>query len=218
MQTTIQIGGKFIRLDVYEPHGPNPHPAMLLLHGAGGNAGFWLDQLTPPIAKAGVAVYAVHYFDRTDTIRAEMQMITDGVHVPLWLDTIRQALAYIAHRPTVDPRRIALVGISLGAFLSLAIATQPGTPAIKAIVEVSGGLVPPYSADATSAYPPTLILHGDADTVVTVGHAHALDGLLANLRVAHEMHIFRGETHWFTEGAQFRILTATANFLGRHLR
>jgi carboxymethylenebutenolidase len=217
MQTTLVIGGKTIRLDAFEPRTPNPHPAVLLLHGAGGNADYWLDRLTPAIARAGIAVYAIHYFDRTGTTRAELPMFTDGIHVPLWLDTIRQAIAHIAQRPAVDPGRVALVGVSLGAFLSLAVATQPETPKIKAIVEISGGLVEPYAEDATPAFPPTLILHGDADTVVAVSHAHTLDALLTRLNVFHEVHIFRGETHWFTEGAQLRIFAATAQFLGSHL-
>ena len=217
MQTTLQIGGKSIRLYTFEPRTPNPHPALLLLHGAGGNAEFWLDQLAPPIARAGVAVYAVHYFDRTATTRADLLTISDGIHVPLWLATVREALTYIAARSTVDPTRIALVGISLGAFLSLAVATQPETPPIQAIVEVSGGLVPPYDANATSAFPPTLILHGDADTVVSVNHAHALDARLRHLNVAHQIHIFRGETHFFSDATRLRILTETATFLGHHL-
>jgi carboxymethylenebutenolidase len=217
MQTTLSIGGKHIRLDAFEPHTSAPHPALLLLHGAGGNADYWLDQLTPVIARLGIAVYAVHYFDRTGTIRADLQTLSDGLHVPLWLATIRDALVHIAARPGVNPSRIALVGISLGGFLSLALATLPDTPAIKAIVEISGGLVPPYDANATPEFPPTLILHGDADTVVSVTHAHQLDAKLTQLNVAHDMHLFRGETHWFTQAAQLRILAATADFLGRHL-
>ena len=217
MQSILAIGGKQVRLDIYEPNTPGPHPAILLLHGAGGNAEYWLDRLTPAIARAGIAVYAVHYFDRTDTVRADLRMFSDGVHIPLWLDTIRQTLAHIAARPTVDLKRIALVGISLGAFLSLALATMPETTPVKAIVEISGGLVPPYEDSSTPSFPPTLILHGDADTVVTVAHAHNLDARLTSLNVPHETHILRGETHWFTGAAQLRIFAATADFLTRHL-
>ena len=217
MQTTLTIGDRSIRFDTFEPRTANPHPAILLLHGAGGNAEFWVGRFTPPISRAGVAVYALHYFDRTGTIRADLPTINDGIHVPLWLSTIRDALSYIAQRPNVDASRIGLVGISLGAFLSLAVATLPDTPPIKAIVEVSGGLVPPFAANATHYFPPTLILHGDADTIVPVAQARALSTLLAQLDVTHEMQIFRGETHWFTDTGQMRILTATAKFLGSHL-
>ena len=217
MQTTFVSGGKSIRLDVFEPHSPRPQPAILLLHGAGGNTNFWLDQLTPAIAHFGVAVYAVHYFESTGTLRADFQTLSDGIHVPLWLATIRDAIAHIAKRPNVDPRRIALVGISLGAFLSLAVATLPDTPPIKAIADISGGLVAPYDANATANFPPTLILHGDADSVVPISHAHELDVLLTRLNVAHEIQIFRGEGHWFSSAAQMRILAALAAFFGRHL-
>ena len=217
MQTTLQIGGKSVRLDLYEPRSEGPRPAILLLHGAGGNTGYWLDGLAPLLARAGIAAYAVHYFDRTGTIRADPRTLSDGVHVPLWLDTIRETLVELSRRPTVDAKRIALVGVSLGAFLSLAVATDPGTPRIRAIVDVSGGLVPPYEAAATAAFPPTLILHGDADTVVSVSHAHALDVRLNALKVEHPVHIFPGEGHWFSDGAQMRILAYASGFLARHL-
>src|SRR5580698_4176493 len=112
MQTTLLLGGRRIRLDYFEPKHANHHrlPAVLFLHGSGGGIDYWLERVVPLLAPAGVAVFALHYFDRTDTLRADLLTLADGVHVPLWLETIRETIAHIAEHPAVDPTRIALVG------------------------------------------------------------------------------------------------------------
>ncbi len=211
---TFLSGGKPIRLHVTRPSTPGPHPAIVLLHGSGGGVSFWLDRIAPMLSRLGVLVFAVHYFDRTGTDRATPAMLSDGVHVPLWLGTVRDVLAHIRSQPGVDPRRIALVGVSLGAFLSLALGVESG---IRAIVDISGGLVPPYDVQVTPSFPPTLIVHGDADTVVPVSLAHALKARLTALHVQHEQLILPGEGHWFSAPSQLRILGAVASFLGREL-
>ncbi len=215
MQFTFPSGGRPIRLTATEPATPN-HPAILLLHGAGGNIDFWLDRISPFIARLGIAVYAVHYFDRTGTQRADAALLSDGRHVPLWLETISDTLTHIAQRPNVDAHRIALVGISLGAFLALALGAE-NPSRIRALVDVSGGLVPPYDSEATKAFPPTLILHGDSDTVVPVAHARNLDATLTCLAVPHTLSILQDEGHWFSPAAQARILGAVACFLNEYL-
>ena len=207
--------GKAVRIDGAEPATTGAHPALVLLHGAGGNTDFWLERIAPLVARLGVAVYAVHYFDRTGTTRADPAMLSDGKHVPLWMEAVRDALKAIAARPGVDANRVALVGISLGAFLSLALAAEGLR--IKAIVEISGGLVPPYEALASRAFPPVLIVHGDRDTVVPVAMAHALETTLKKLGVAHKTEILAGEGHWFSSPAQARILAAVAAFLAQQL-
>jgi len=218
---TFQSGGRSVRLAAYEPlSAPSrskPVPAILLLHGAGGNVDFWLGRVAPLVNRAGVAVYAAHYFDRTGTERASPAHLADGIHVPQWLGTAGDALTVIAARPTVDRERIALLGISLGAFLSLALGTQLPAGTIRAIVEISGGLVPPFEHAATSAFPPTLIVHGEADTVVPVAHAHSLAERLKKLSVEHQQKLLPGEGHWFSAAAQDSILQAVALFLATHL-
>lgn len=214
-------GGKPIRLHTIAPPSPSGKlPAVILLHGSGGNIGFWLDRIAPFISLAGVSVFAPHYFERTGTTRADAQTILDGHHFPLWLETIADAVSHVAAQPTIDPSRIALLGVSLGAFLAIALAAQAPTPqtrALKAIVEISGGLPGPYTTALTARFPPTLILHGEADTIVPVSEAHKLDHALTSARVPHQSHLFPGEGHWFSLSAQQAILRDTAIFLSRHL-
>ena len=210
-------GGKSIRMNVQEPAGAGPFPAIVLVHGAGGNVDFWLGRIAPAVTRMGIAVYAVHYFDRTGTVRADAVAVRDEVMGRAWLGTVRDAVEWVAARPKVNAKRLALLGISLGAYLSLALGAEDGTKDVRAIVDVSGGLAAPHDVTAKKDFPPTLIVHGGADTVVPVSEAHAIDAVLTRLGVAHEKLILAGEGHWFSAGAQLRILAAVAGFLGKHL-
>lgn len=225
MHTTFRSGDKDIRISLHEPPGISSHPAIILMHGAGGNVTYWVEHLAPQLNEAGVALYAPHYFDRTGTVRADYQTIIDGIHVPQWIDVLDGALRFAAARPSVDPERVAVIGVSLGAFLSLGFAAElsaSASPAerlrIRALVEISGGLVSPYIEKATKNFPPTLILHGAADEVVPARHAHELDALLTKLGVAHETRVLAGEGHWFSNSAQIPLLLAVAGFLSGHLQ
>src|ERR1700710_2113224 len=109
--TSFTSGGTTIRLQEIVPPGSGPFPAILLLHGSGGNISFWLDRIAPFISRLGVALYAGDYFERTGTVRADPATILDGYHVPLWLETVSDALESMAGNAKVDPRRIALLGI-----------------------------------------------------------------------------------------------------------
>jgi carboxymethylenebutenolidase len=223
MQSAFPSGGQSIRITIHEPAAARaPWPAIVLLHGSGGNIERWNENLAPQLVALGIAVYAPHYFDRTGTVRADLTAITDGKHVPLWLDTLDAALRWVATRPGVDANRIALVGTSLGAFLALSHAAIVSSlphpqPALRCLVDLSGGLPEPYRAQATSRFPPTLILHGDADDIVPITFAHDLDQLLTQLHVPHETRILPHEGHWFSGSGQMQLLLAVAAFLRKHL-
>jgi carboxymethylenebutenolidase len=214
MQTFLS-GAVPIRLQSYKPDIAGSHPALILFHGAGGNVDRWLQYIAPAINALGIALFAVHYFDRTKTLRADPAMIQDGIHFPLWLATATDALSHIGSMPDVDPRRIALIGISLGAFLSLALATE--AKPIRAVIDISGGLAEPWSSRATPAFPHTLILHGEADTTVPVSFARHLDHMFTRLEVRHRTMILPNEGHWFSPAAHLRILSTVSAFLRSHL-
>jgi dipeptidyl aminopeptidase/acylaminoacyl peptidase len=216
---TILSGGKPLRLlsaaPVSRPAGPAP--AILLLHGAGGNVGYWFSRVAEPLTQVGCFVFAVHYFDRTGTQRAGPAELADGVHVLAWLEAVRDTVQHLAADPRIDPSRVGLIGISLGGFLSLSLAATLPRPGIRAVAEISGGLIPPWREQATTAFPPTLLLHGDRDTIVPVAQAYDLAARLARLGVEHETVILPGESHWFTPAAEARLLELATGFLARHL-
>jgi predicted esterase len=216
MQTRFTSNGNPVTLESFIPASDKPIPAVLILHGSGGNTGFWLERIAPFTKHLNLALFAVHYLEATGDLRAQPSQLTDGIHVPLWLEAARQALLLIAENSAVDVKRIALLGISLGAFMSLSLATDLTLP-IASIIDISGGLVPPWDAKVTSDFPPTLILHGDRDTVVPVSHAHALDALLTRHNVPHQTRLLSGEGHFFSGPAQLQLLAAIPPFLAKHL-
>lgn len=227
MATHLQFNvfGTPIRTYAQEPSSADtPQAAIVLLHGAGGNIDFWTSRFAPLLQQAGVALYAPHYFDSTQTSYADFATITDGVHAPRWLEVIDAALHFAAGRPGIDPSRVVLAGISLGGFLSLATAARLSASPhaadrrrLKAVIEISGGLVEPYSSEATSSFAPTLILHGAQDNIVPVSHAQTLDRKLTQLDVAHRTEILPNEGHWFSSASLPRMLLAVSSFLQEHI-
>ncbi len=212
---TFRSGSATIHIDQLEPVTPGSDPALLVLHGSGGAASYWMDRFSPMLNQAGLALYAPHYFDKTETHRATTEIILDGRHFVAWLTAVQDALSYVAGRPSVDSSRIGVLGISLGGFLAVALGIED--PRIRSVVELSGGVPLGWEDRLQSNMPPTLILHGAHDNIVPVSEAYKLQTLLEERRVPHEIEIFPKETHWFSGPAQFQLLLHAADFLHRRL-
>ncbi len=122
---TIPSGDVALTSELLTPAGAGPFPLVLALHGCGGlytkrNAQLtardrdWSDRFVA----AGFAVLLLDSF----TGRGVRQICT-GEHPPvtpkLRADDVRNALIWLAQRPEVDAKRIALVGWSHGAMTLL---------------------------------------------------------------------------------------------------
>lgn len=189
-------------------------PAVLLLHGADGLTfaeGYRLAART--IAALGYHVAFVHYLDRTSDRRVAYTRLRQDF--PLWAETVRDAVAWLADQPGIDAQRLGIVGISLGA--ALAFTTAMTEPRVRAIVDYFGPL-PDELARERPRLPPTLILHGSADAIVPVSHARALERLLLEQGTAHEIKIYEGQGHGLTGPAQLDAAARVARFLGQHLQ
>jgi dienelactone hydrolase len=211
-QLTFPTGGKSIRVDAYLPESNGDKlPAVIALHGAGGGVA-GMDKSAALLAEQRFAVYVLHYFDRTETTYADKPTILRNF--PVWMKTLWDTVSFVEKQPAVDANRIALLGFSLGAYLSLANASIDGR--VKAVVEFFGGL-PREMKLFMRRLCPTLILHGEADPTVPVSEAHNLQQLLADKGIPYEIKIYPGAGHGFENEIWRDAGLRTLQFLQKHL-
>jgi len=195
-QLTFENGGKTIRLDAYLPDAPTaPLPAVVALHGAGGNVA-GMERYASALAAQGFGVYVLHFFDRTGTESADKPTILRNF--PVWMKTLWDAISFVETQLQVDRERIALLGFSLGAYLSLA--NSAIDPRVKVVVEFFGGM-PKEMNLFMRRLCPVLILHGENDQTVPVEEAYNLQKLLEKKKIPYEMKIYPGVGHGFEDAA-----------------
>ncbi len=210
-QLTFESGGKTVRLDAYLPEGATSLPAVIALHGAGGDA-TGSGKFASLLSEQGFAVFVLHYFDRTGTEYADKPTILRNF--PIWMKTLWETVSFVEKQPAVDRERIALLGFSLGAYLSLANSSIDGR--VKVVVEFFGGL-PREMKLFMRRLCPTLILHGDADPTVPVEEAYNLQRLLEEKGIAYEIKIYPGEGHGFENEILRDAALRALHFLQKHL-
>lgn len=191
--------------------GEGRRPAVILLHGADGlfqrqSYAF----ASRALSAQGYTVLFPHYFGGHGEPGSY-----DEIHrrYRQWLATLKGVLDTAVADPAIDPRRVALVGVSLGGALALSLAARES--GVRAVVSYFG--FRPQDLDETRPRAPTLILHGKADRVVPVANADRIEALLRARGVPVEKRIYPGEGHGFSPAAQLDAASRTADFLGRHL-
>lgn len=204
-------GGVPIGVEWFPAEASGPAPAVLLLHGADGLT--YADRYRIAgglIAASGYHVALVRYLDRTGERRVDYGTLRQ--RYPVWAATIRDGLPWLGRQPGVDPGRLGIVGVSLGAALALTVAANDRR--VKAVVSTSG----PLPDGLSGRLPPTLILHGEADRLVPVSNARAVARLLEEAGTPHEIQIYPGAGHTLSGMAQLDAASRIAAFLDRHLR
>ena len=180
--------------DLLVPDGPGPHPAVVLLHGSKGWRPGYVE-IARRFTEVGFAALVLDYYAQiggADNLSEECLQKWDG-----WRQAVRDASVYLRSQPSVDGSRIALVGISRGAFLAVSVAAS--IPSVVAVVDYYGGRGDGAHAPEVEVggLPPVLIIHGEADTVVPVSFAHELKAAVLDAGGEVEMHLFPGEEHGF---------------------
>ena len=116
-----------LKLDAYVPSGRGPHPAVIIVHGGGWEAGDRVTYATPvfaPLARAGFAWFSIDY------------RLTPQVRHTDQLDDLREAIRFVrrsARRFKVDPNRVAILGESASGQMVAQIATESPTEVAAAV-------------------------------------------------------------------------------------
>jgi carboxymethylenebutenolidase len=172
-----------------------------------------LDPFAGQASLFGVHVFVPHYFERTGHTWVSPSQIEQ--YFLAWFETLQNAVDFVATQHGIDVNRIGLLGFSLGAYLSLALATQDLR--IAAVAELFGGLAEHFLPHA-SKLPPVLILHGSKDPVVPVERAYELEHTLQQHKIPYGMHIYPDQGHVFQGFAQLDAMRRIAGFFGRYLK
>jgi carboxymethylenebutenolidase len=214
--TTYESRGKTIGIERFEPRASGKHPVAVVLHGSGGVAigGFMFRNLARELASQGYLVVMPHYFDRTGTV-PPVTRETMVENFRSWVETVADASSYALGLPNAEPGEVALVGFSLGGYLSLA--TSTFDPRVKVVVDYFGGLPEPLT-DRADKLPPTLILHGDSDTIVPVSEASRVEELLKANHIPFEKKIYEGAGHGFFGASSKDATGRVVKFLGKHMK
>jgi pimeloyl-ACP methyl ester carboxylesterase len=140
----------------------------------------------------------------------------------LALTEIRHALDYLGELAAVDPQRLAIVGYSLGSYLSVVAAAED--PRVRALVLASGGDLPdetPFASLVRAAADPLravrkfggrplLMVNGRYDRTITAAQAQRL---YHAAREPKEIHWYNGG-HWPPPSA----IDFAADWLAAHSR
>ncbi|MFC7589282.1 alpha/beta hydrolase family protein [Nonomuraea antimicrobica] len=127
---TFDSGGATLLGVLHVPSGPGPHPVVVVLHGFPGNErNFDLAQV---LRRAGYAALVFHYRGSWGVGGSWSwgNVLQDAAAV---VTGLRDPDVVAAHR--LDPRRVALVGHSLGGFTALM--TAAADPSVAAVASVS---------------------------------------------------------------------------------
>lgn len=169
---------------------PRPLPAAVLLHGFASRKEQMTETAGLALARHGVASLAIDlplHGSREQTFQS-LSLQSPLTLVNKWRRATHEAeaaVSYLAEHRDIDPDRLAIVGYSLGAFISVAVAAKDAR--ITAIVLASGGDLPastPFAglvravADpiraARSLRRPLLMLNGRYDRTIEPEQAERL--------------------------------------------
>jgi dienelactone hydrolase len=224
-QVSVASRGGDVQVRCYSVPGAGALPAVVLLHGASGFGPFsrHYESYAESLAAAGFRTCAVLYYSASDSrVLAEGSQTEKsalfGKRFMAWVATINDVVDGLSKLPIVEPESLGILGFSQGAYLAVGVA---GTNRrIKALAEFYGGFPGPLENQITQL-PPTLIVHGESDTVIPVQEAYVMEAAAKLRTTSVATKVYTGAGHGFDVPAGDPNAVAarkeTIDFFVRHL-
>ncbi len=205
---------------IYYPEERGPLPAVLVLPMAGSVVSGGADMVAQKLARGGYVSRAVSYGERTSGA-----VLRDPVRLAKLEQVVQNGMQSLQGQPGVDPRRIGVIGFSLGGFFAARLAsTVEGSVPNAAVIYYGMYEIPDEIAKLKI---PLLVLQGDADSNrVFVDNALAMQKVALEYHTPLELVLYRGADHGFdipNSPVYDPISTAdawkrTISFLDRHVK
>ncbi len=189
-------GGQPVDVYACAPDSKQPGPAVILIHGAEVHgAGYHnMEQVCGDLAAQGYYAEMIEYYaPGEEVVPGEQEKIRQSFVG--WVKKLHDGLNALGHNPAVDPKRVGVMGYSLGAMLALSLGAR-FSDQIAAIVDYYG-MVPPSVREQAATMPPTLIIHGGKDRLVVAKQAQELDKILTDAGRPHQLKLYPEAEHAF---------------------
>ena len=184
-----------------KPSGPGPFPAVIISHGAGGNATGYGRAIARVMVEWGMACIATNYTHAGGVPIGSPGTSSDAGASAANVQRARQGLEILRGLGDVDMTRVALHGHSMGAFVTSATAGAHPT-LFRAASHTAGGMAPdffpglaPSEAQVAGIRAAYQMHHGDRDRVVPLLADELLAAALRARGVEHELVVYPGADH-----------------------
>lgn len=178
---------------------PGPQaPLVFLIHDWDG-LGEYEVKRAAMLAEMGYAVFAADLFGagvRPATMEERRQRTGELYADRARMRALMQGALAVAQGKGANTRNAVAMGYCFGGTAVLELGRSGAD--FKGFVSFHGGLETPAGQDYAKAKGQFLVLHGSADTAVTLAHFAALAGELEAAGLKHEMVTYGGAPHAFT--------------------
>jgi dienelactone hydrolase len=186
---------------LFKPSGNGPFPAVIISHGAGGNANGYSRAIARVMVGWGLVCIATNYTHAGGAPIGSPGTLADSGASAANVARARQLVEILRGLGYVDMTRLAAHGHSMGAFVTSALLAAH-SDLFRAASHTAGGTRPdgipgfaPTDSQASTIRTPYQLHHGDNDNVVQLSSDQRLAGVLLGRGVAHELHVYPGADH-----------------------
>ena len=186
---------------LFKPSGTGPFAAVIVSHGAGGNANGYSRQIARTMAGWGMVVIATNYTHAGGVPPGSPGNASEPGASASNVTRARQLVELLRGLGYVDMQRLALHGHSMGAFVTAGVLAAH-SDLFRAASHTAGGARPdtvpgaaPSDSQAALIRTPYQLHHGDNDQVVALASDQRLASSLLAHAVAYELHVYAGADH-----------------------